>query len=144
MIINHGKIIGIDIISDRVILTFEDGTKWGNLTAHELEALRDGGGLEFIIEPLLDISNSESSNNGNYREYRVFEIQYDHDNNKHYMIQDYWSYHGDLEPSPEFEEFEYDEFYDILRKTIAVHAECIKDETERYYEWYESATYEDE
>lgn len=142
--INHGKIVGINIISNRVILTFEDDTKWGNLTAHELEALRDGGGLEFIIEPLLDISNSESSNNGNYREYRHFEIQYDQYNDKHYMIRDCWSYHGDLEPFPEFEEYEYDSFYNILRETIAIHAECIEYEKEKYYEWYESATYEDE
>lgn len=144
MMINHGKIVSIDTIAGRVILTFEDDTRWGNLDAHELEALRDGGGLQFIIEPLLDISNPESSNNGNYREYRIFEIQYDQHDNKHYMIKDYWSYHGDLEPYPEFEEFEYDHFYDILRKTIAIHADCIRNEAERYYEWYENATYEDE
>lgn len=55
--------------------------------------------VTFAVEPLPDPLKEESSNNGNYRHYMQFLRTADG-----YWVRDFYSYHGDIEPFPDYEE----------------------------------------
>ena len=84
--------------------------KYFNISApvlEEIEANVCGDYLYFPISELPDPTQPESSNNGNYREY--VEFWADTNEYRHSM-----SYHGDIEPYPEREKLNPDEFMAVL------------------------------
>lgn len=116
--INHGKIVKIETIAQHTVITFEDGIKWADINVRELEYIWCNYGITFVISPLSDPTQSESSNNGNYREYMSFWIERSSNPEKvAYMTSNYWSYHGDLESYPDDQNLPFDEWYDLLRQS---------------------------
>lgn len=70
------------------------------------------------VTELRDPNNAENSNGGNYRDYTQFRSPVVGE----YLIREYSSYHGDIEPYPEWREVTLAEYFREYKAALAANA----------------------
>ena len=84
-----------------------------NKTLVQRGAIVDGNRLCLVTSGLVDPDRPESTNNGNYCSYAEFLVD-----DSGYYIRDSMSYHGDIEPMPEWENVSEKEWIAALMMAI--------------------------